>query len=216
MSRDGGNGPEDHGWTEREREWMARLPAEQAPPPELRGRVVDALVRQGSIRGREDRARRGRSRRLLAAAAIVLAFLTGGLLGRATAPPGLSSPAPEAGPEAAPRVPGATPGGSRYLLLLYEDSPNASDPATERERVREYAAWARALTDPAALVLGEKLEAGPQAAVPADSEGPDEGDTLSGFFIIEARDYEAALDIARESPHVAHGGTVVVRVIEPT
>lgn len=67
------------------------------------------------------------------------------------------------------------------------------------------------------LVLGEKLEPGRAERVPDAGIGvPDARGVLSGFFIIEAPDYETAVDIARGSPHVGHGGTVVVRAIEPT
>lgn len=93
----------------------------------------------------------------------------------------------------------------RYLLLLYEDSTYRDDRPVS-EIVAEYARWADSLRTADVLELGEKLADAPQR----DAASP------TGFFIIRARDGGAARAIAASSPHVRHGGGIVVRPIEET
>ncbi len=59
-----------------------------------------------------------------------------------------------------------------------------------------------------ALKEGRVLGGGP--ASPAGA--------LGGYFVVSARDYDAALAIAiaRSCPHLKHGGTIEVRAIEET
>ena len=35
-----------------------------------------------------------------------------------------------------------------------------------------------------------------------------------GYFLIQAESYEEAVRVARQSPHIAYGGTIEVREIE--
>ena len=44
----------------------------------------------------------------------------------------------------------------------------------------------------------------------------DAPDELGGFFLVQVADSAEAFRIARECPHLKHGGTVQVRRIEPT
>ena len=93
----------------------------------------------------------------------------------------------------------------RYLLLLYEDS-TYRDGRPVSEIVAEYARWADSLRKADLLELGEKLADPPRR----DATSP------TGFFIIRAVDGNAARAIAASSPHVRHGGGIVVRAIEET
>ena len=100
-----------------------------------------------------------------------------------------------------------------WLLLLHETG--ASERAV-RERglevvVREYAAWAEGLATEGRLVSAGKLSDSP-AWVGTDA--PEEGSTMSGFFVVRAADREEALSIATGSPHAVAGGIVEVRRIE--
>jgi hypothetical protein len=63
-----------------------------------------------------------------------------------------------------------------------------------------------------AEIHGEKLA--PESrriGAAAAAEAP-----LGGYFIVEAKDWDAAMEIARSCPHLAHGGTIEVREIEKT
>ena len=96
-------------------------------------------------------------------------------------------------------------------MLLYEDEGfDRSQP--ESALVKEYSAWAGGLAQAGELVGGEKL--GSSVAVePASAAAL--GD-FTGFFIVAVPNDSAARELARESPHVRHGGRVVVRRIDPT
>ncbi len=43
-----------------------------------------------------------------------------------------------------------------------------------------------------------------------------EAGTLTGWFVIAARDFAEATAIARTHPHLGHGGWIAVRAIDPT
>jgi hypothetical protein len=93
------------------------------------------------------------------------------------------------------------------MLLLYEDAAYRA-PATPEEqaaRVAEYVGWAEDLRERGIDIEGEELA----------PEGASEGrlGILSGYFLVAAPDADAAVAIARTTPHVRHGGTVVVRRI---
>ena len=126
------------------------------------------------------------SRAALAGAAAVLLFAAGFAVG--SSPPG-------AGPR--------SPAGPRFLLLLHETSSTASTGLPEPVLVDEYRSWARTVSANGHVVTGEKLKHQP-------------GQTLSGFFIIEASSLEAARAIAGSSPHARYGGRIEIREIDPT
>jgi hypothetical protein len=167
------------------------LPREIEPPADLERRVVAALRRGGHL---APRARAPRAWMATAAAAAI--FAAGVLVGR-TAP----DPAPE--PPA---------GLAQFLLLLYEPTPLAV--ADDRDLVAEYGAWARGLARQGRLASAEKLaEASvrlPERAATAAEVEP------TGFFVVRAASLDEALEIARGCPHLAHGGEIRVRPVDPT
>lgn len=187
--------------TRQEREVLARLPREAAPPPALEEATVSALRSRGLLRpGRRVRAPQVG----LALAASILLFLAGFGLGRRE----------RAGPPDGE--------GARFALLLYEGPEYRPAPAgREEERVREYSEWAERRAAVGELVAGEKLREEPDVVIGTDGTvttvPPDRADSrLAGFFIIRAADDARALEIARTCPHVGYGGSVVIREIEPT
>lgn len=177
----------------REAAALAGLRADAAPDPALEDRVSAGLRRQGAFATR--RRLRPEATRLAAAAILLAAGFGLGRLSRGTAAP----------PEAT------------WLLLLEKGAAAAEH---EPARVAEYAAWARALASRGSLVAAEKLEPRSRTL----SRRPD-GSTaladaasspLGGFFLVRARDEAEALAVASACPHLAHGGEVVLRRIEPT
>jgi hypothetical protein len=181
----------DEDLTQEEAKALRSLAASGEPPEALERATVERLRARGLI---------GVSRRpwlswLLAAAAGVALFAAGIAVGR-------RPPAPPSG-EAMPR----------FALFLYDAPSEASlTEAQMRERVSEYRSWAMRLRESGGEIRGEKL--GPEsrrlgAAAPS-------GAPLGGYFIVSARDWDAAMAVARSCPHLRHGGTIEVRQIEKT
>lgn len=186
--------------TSGERRALGRLPRQAQPPARLEHATVAALTARGLLR----RPRR-RFHVALALAASVLFLVGGFVVGRF-------------GGEAATPI----PDGRRFVLFLYE-GPEYAQPAPEalHERVREYAAWANQTWRNGAVEGGEKLKdgevlaIGPDASIEAAPAAAAES-RLAGYFLIRAADHRAAIEIARNCPHLRYGGRVVVREIDPT
>lgn len=223
---------------------LEALSEEVAPPEGLEDAVTNALAERGLVRPARRGGRK--IRLPLALAASLVLFAAGYGLGRAVRPEaggataGSASagsaagagaavetdpavhPGAEAETGAAPEAASAgsaTPAGPLFLLLLYE-GPDFAPDRSVGQLVTEYGAWARSLREAGVLVRAEKL-AGDGAWVVRAPETSGEGvgpgsSAPSGFYLITAPDYEAAVRIARASPHVRYGGAVSVRRIDPT
>jgi len=174
----------------------------QQPSPELEDRVVAALRAQGSLGlGTAPAGTASIPWRWVAASAasVLLALLIGMRLG-------------------APGAPGPDAGGDVFLLLLHEPAEGYSVPPEEEAAlVQEYSAWAGEQARAGRLVSGEKLGAGYRLLTPTEEiPGLPGDDVVSGFFLVRASSLEEAVDIARDCPHLRHGGRIEVRPIEPT
>lgn len=184
---------QDEPLTQAERDRLAGLPREVSATPELEDRVVAALRADGRLRRKPvwlPRVAR------VAAALVLLAV--GFVAGRAAGPAGSTETAPS---------------GNQFLLLLYGGT--ATSPAEEAARVTEYAEWAHEQAVAGRLVAAQKLAPasavlGPGTAAPLDPSAP------AGFFLIRAATPGEAADIARQCPHLRHGGTIVIRPVDPT
>jgi len=130
----------------------------------------------------------GRQRWLTAAAATI-AFVAGLSIGRTTTP-------------ADPLAAGA--GATRFALLLFE--PSSFDTTASHDALAaEYGQWAASLG--AQFVSGDAL--GDSRTLGGDAPAVEP----TGFFIITAANYDAAVAVARECPHLRHGGVVSVRTV---
>lgn len=163
---------------------FAELPREIAPPPALKGRVQGALASRGLLRATPSSARRW-----LAAAAALVMFAAGVAVGMSA---GTADRAPD---------------GPRFALLLYEP-PGFDTSRTHDELAAEYGAWAGSLAD--RFVAGDAL--GEQRVIGGGSEATGAA-TPTGYFILRAADWDAAMAIASQCPHLRHGGVVAVRRI---
>jgi hypothetical protein len=168
-------------------------PLEAQPPAELERRVVAELRRRGLIRGAAPE-----RRRWALAAALALAFALGLVAGARFLPGGAASADSRAA--------------QSYLLLLYE--PRPLDRAGV-DLVAEYSAWAGGLAKRGQLVVAEKLS-GEERRLPERESTAVRGDGPTGFFLIRAANLDEALAIARGCPHLAHGGELALRPIDPT
>ena len=182
-------------------------------------RLIDARSRQADGSVVPTRARPV-PRVALFAIALAASVLVGVMIGRGSgAAP--AAPATQAGPVATPN-----PAKEKYVLLLHGPArargtavQAAADSANERALVAEYAAWAGRLAGEGSLIAGEKLADDPLTMLVANGtvDVPRyTADELGGFFIIQVADSAEAYRIARDCPHLKHGGTVQVRRIDPT
>jgi len=111
-----------------------------------------------------------------------------------------------------------------FILLLHR--PAGAPPALSPEQIsavtREYTDWGDRLRGEGRLKGGEKLtfdagrvmrSAGGRIAV-IDGPFAESKELLGGFFVIAARDYDEACDIAESCPHFKYGGGIEVRQID--
>lgn len=183
----------DREWTEQERAAFATLLRQSAPPSELERRVIGRLATAGLLARR--RAPVAHRSWLLAAGLALL--LVGFGLGR------WQTPSSNAGPMA------------RYLLLLHEDESFRPTRAPVALRA-EVGRWARRLQRAGELIEGDRLGLQGHLLTSGGLEtGLAPGDVIAGFFVLRAVSDERALAIARSCPHLAYGGRLELRKIEP-
>lgn len=182
--------------SDRETPLAAGLPRDITPPDSARDRIAGALAERGLLRrGPAARSRIWRTAAFIGAAAAL--FGAGLLAGRR---PGASS-----GVQSSPR-----------FVLFLSKLPGETE-AGEPERVAEYKSWAAGLRGKGRLISGEKLrpEARELGSGRKDDSPAAASEEVSGFFVLEARDLDAALALARTCPHLRHGGRITVRQIAP-
>jgi len=182
--------------SDREIPLAAGLPRETPPPDFARDRIAGALAERGLLR--RSRAARSPIWRTAAFIGAAAALFGAGLL--------------------AGRRPGAPPAvrSSPRFVLFLSKLPGETE-AGEPERVAEYKSWAAGLRGKGRLISGEKLqsEARELGSGRKDDSPAAEAQEVSGFFVLEARDLDAALALARTCPHLRHGGRITVRQIAP-
>jgi hypothetical protein len=112
-----------------------------------------------------------------------------------------------------------------FVLLLHR--PVGAPPTFSREEAaavtREYVDWGDRLRAQGRLKAGEKLtfDAGrvlrPAGGRVVATDGPfaESKELLGGFFLVAARDYDEACDLAESCPHFKYGGSIEIRQIDP-
>jgi hypothetical protein len=113
---------------------------------------------------------------------------------------------------------------AKFAILMYEDDRAWSRlPAAERDRLMAlYLAYVKDLRDRGAFLGGEPIgrggrvlerPSGEPAGEIRESAFMQETSVLTGFFLVEAPDLEAATTIARDCPALLHGESVIVRPV---
>ena len=116
---------------------------------------------------------------------------------------------------AMPRATEQLPSGNYVLLLT--GSHASQRPAAEAQTIRRaFAHWADSLQRAGRLDTPSQLERTELDAIVADSLSSVDVTVLAlgqldAFFLVRASDDADALAIARSSPHMQHGGAIVVR-----
>ena len=116
---------------------------------------------------------------------------------------------------------------AKYLLLLYDNPTNRTtwmkfSPQQIQEAMGKYQAYGQKLRDKRLWIAGHKLADEPGRVVRREgsqvlsTDGPysETKEWLGGFYLIEAPNYNAAVEASRDCPHLEHGGTIEVREID--
>ena len=116
---------------------------------------------------------------------------------------------------------------AKYLLLLYDNPTNRTtwmkfSPQQIQEAMGKYQAYGQKLRDKKLWIAGHKLADEPgrvlrrEGSQVLSTDGPysETKEWLGGFYLIEAPNYNAAVEASRDCPHLEHGGTIEVREID--
>lgn len=111
---------------------------------------------------------------------------------------------------------------AKFMLLLYQDGAGARNlsPEEMQKAMEKYLAW----TKKPYTVDSKRLAEDPGRVIRANGgkplvkDGPytETKEVLAGYYTIEAANYDEAVKLALEHPHVEYGGTVEVRQVYGT
>jgi hypothetical protein len=115
----------------------------------------------------------------------------------------------------------------RYAILIYDEnsanpSPEPTDPAVWGQVMNDYWAYTKMLQDRNAYLGGDALEPVTTATtvrsrdgqnVTTDGPFAETKEALGGFYLVEAKDLDEALEFGAACPAVKYGGSVEVRPI---
>jgi hypothetical protein len=111
-----------------------------------------------------------------------------------------------------------------YIFLLHEDPSGFQEMSAEEMQaiIKKYSAWSDKMGQSGALIRGEKLQDGTGRVLskkgdkPSITDGPytESKEIVGGFFEIQAENYQKAVEIALQCPHLEYG-IIEVREIEP-
>ena len=112
---------------------------------------------------------------------------------------------------------------AQYILLPYDSSEAFADlsAADMQAIIQRYMVWTEKLAAMGSLLAGHKLQDGEGRIMRGAgddltiTDGPftETKEVLGGLWIIEAEDYEAAVSLASDCPHLDYG-TLAIREIE--
>jgi hypothetical protein len=110
-----------------------------------------------------------------------------------------------------------------YILLLHENPEDFQDMSADEMQaiISKYSAWSQAMAEAGKLVAGKKLADGQGRVLrrvdgaPNISDGPytESKEVVGGLFEIVADNYDEAVKLALECPHIELG-IVEVREVE--
>ncbi len=185
----------------KEKAAFAALQRERMPPVALEEKTISALKARGLLHAESTATGRGWPKFAVAMSAAAACLLLGFVLGR-------WRPAP-ATPHAA---------SSLFVLFLYGGD---SESVHEESHVQEYSAWIQSIAQAGRLANGEKLKASGRVLRKIDGQlqlhdlpRANSAGMLGGYFIIAAENYEEALKIAADCPHLKYGGAIELREVD--
>ena len=112
-----------------------------------------------------------------------------------------------------------------YVLLLHDAGSFPADisPQEIQAIIQRYVAWRQQVQQGGRAVTGHKLRDGEgrvlrgKSGAPAVKDGPyaEAREVIGGLFIIEAENYDEAVALCRDCPHLDFGA-IEIREVEPT
>jgi len=112
----------------------------------------------------------------------------------------------------------------QFMLLLHQRTTDDAGMSPEEIQavIRDYQAWSRTMAEAGHLLGGEKLTDDDGKILSGSMEdfsvtdGPltEAKEVIGGFFHIEATDYDEAVTLAADCPHLKYGGRIELRQIE--
>lgn len=110
---------------------------------------------------------------------------------------------------------------SRYMLILKGGSEDWATytPEQAQAMMQKYFEWSQEIAQKGFMKAGDALkEGGRELSVSGGSvvDGPyaETKETIAGYYVIEASDYDQAVDVARGCPALLHNGSVEIREVQ--
>lgn len=105
-----------------------------------------------------------------------------------------------------------------FMLLLQGGDYEDLSPEQMQRVVQQYIDWAAKLRKRGILKGGDELKSSGRVLIGGEggiTDGPftESKEAVGGYFLIEAADYDAAVEITRECPALQHNGRVEIRQI---
>jgi len=128
------------------------------------------------------------------------------------------------------KISGGKPGNqgeqmSQYILLLHEAPSDFSNfsPEEVQQIIGEYVAWRNKIKNEGKYVGSNKLkeEGGRRVSMRNGDarvvDGPyaEAKEVMGGYFIVDAANYDEAVEISKGCPHLKYNGWIEVREIDP-
>jgi hypothetical protein len=112
---------------------------------------------------------------------------------------------------------------AQYMLLLYSNPSDwkTMSPEDIQKAILKFSAWREKVRGRNLLLGSHKLADEPGKVMRGKgpvrvTDGPysETKEVLGGYFLIEAPNYNAAVDLARDCPGLEYGGTIEVREVD--
>lgn len=114
----------------------------------------------------------------------------------------------------------------KFMMILHDATPAqamaAMSPDDIQRVIARYSAWSAKIAEAGKLAGGEKLrdEGGKHLTAPKGKlvvrDGPyaEAKEVVGGYFLIEAADYDEAVRLSADCPHLELGGRIELREID--
>ncbi len=114
---------------------------------------------------------------------------------------------------------------SQFILLLHENPQSFAElsPQEIQTVVGEYSAWREQVAGEGRLAGGNKLRdeggrwltGGNGDIRVVDGPYSEAKEVIGGYFLIKAGDYDEAVEVSRDCPHLRYGGRIELREVDP-
>lgn len=112
---------------------------------------------------------------------------------------------------------------AQFILFIKGgyDADEGLSPEEIQQQIQKYRDWARSLQQSGTLIDAFKLRddgvrvlSQRNGQIVLDGPFAETKETIGGYFVINAEDYDEAVLVAREAPILTRGGSVEIRMIE--